>query len=279
MPETIQELIDTIDESIEAHGTPDGEDVPRAVATDQSLPGTTRPRFHRDAPTVEDELRIFSADAATLAPPDNVYSPGQVVAPSARYAARLNLAAAGIPPKYRKPLRQLTGNETITLPATPSRQEQKAWRDTLFPRPNHRTSLPVRILEIMIEAINLARPQRFWERHTPGIVAQAVDEQGYELAEVDWDKDRHAVKELNWEQIYDPNILGYIDYLRYCMVRRREPQDPRLMDMHPVISVLIDMRHCIQDLGPEMSPDLQRRILSTLDYLRERYCPLLQWRE
>ena len=74
-------------------------------------------------------------------------------------------------------------------------------------------------------------------------------------------------------------ILGYIDYLRFCMVRPREPHDPRLIDMHPVISVLIDMRHCIQDLGPEMSPDLQRRILSTLEYLRERYCPLLQWRD
>ena len=220
MPDTIQELIDTIDESIEADGTPEGDEVGgthiRALLTDQSQPGSSRPHFRRDEPPLrlgDHELRLWSADAAVLAPTDNVYTGNngeRYVFPSARQAARLSLAAAGIPPKYLRPLRHFTGYR-LELIQTPSRREQQAWRDTLFPRPNHRTSLPVRILEMMIDAINLSRPERFWARDGESIQPEALNDEGYELAEVDWDRDRHRVRELdwegnddepNWEQIY-----------------------------------------------------------------------------
>ena len=41
--------------------------------------------------------------------------------------------------------------------------------------------------------------------------------------------------------------------------------------------VLSDIRNCILDLGGEMEPDLQRRILSVIDHLRDIYCP--NWNE
>lgn len=300
MPNTtdVEQLIDSITGTIEAHGTPDteSEDTPiRAIVTDQSPPGTPRPHFRRDEPS-GNEWAAFFADAAMQMPTDNVYTSHngeRYVFPTAAAQAQLSFAKAGIPPKYHKPLRRFAPDQIrIDMSDTPSRREHKDWRDTLLPRPNHRIAIPPPIVEMMIDAIHLARPQCFWTRNGEDVRIKPIDIEGYELAEVDWDKDRHKVRGLiwdeidepNWNEIYSPHILGYIDFLRFCMVRPteeelRERQDPRLIDMHPTISVLIHMRNCIRDLGVEMSPDLQRRILSTLDYLRERYCPLLQWRD
>ena len=103
-----------------------------------------------------------------------------------------------------------TGYNSPARYQTPLQQRYKRWKQLICDLPSGFSPEDRQLFREMLDSLDYHRRSLFWARTGEFVTGRSFDPGGYELDEVDWDRDESELRDLDWANFVLPPNLNVI---------------------------------------------------------------------
>ena len=103
-----------------------------------------------------------------------------------------------------------TGFNSPTRYQTPLQVQYLRWKQLIYDLPSEFSPEERQTFREMLNSVDYHRRSLFWRRDNEGVTQLSFDPMGYELDEVDWDRDEVELREVSWASFALPPNLNCI---------------------------------------------------------------------